>query len=72
MIPRQLRETLDTPVSKTGLKNIPIPLLEVSDDSLGVCDAAGVSSPDSGLMVDVEEERVKLCVKGARCVSLSS
>lgn len=48
-----------------------IPLLEVSDDSLGVCDVAGVSSPDSPLIVDVEEERVKLCVKGARCVSLS-
>lgn len=33
----------------------------------------GDSSAESPpLMVDVEEERVKGCVKGARCVSLSS
>lgn len=46
--------------------------MELFDEILGDCEGAGVSSPDSPLIVDVEEERVKLCVKGARCVSLSS
>jgi hypothetical protein len=38
---------------------------------VGVCEATGVSSPDSPLMVDVEEDRVNVCVKGARCVSFN-
>ena len=41
---------------------------------LGGCDATGVgASADSPpLMVDVEEEREKVEVKGARCVSFNS
>ena len=39
----------------------------------GGATAPGDSSAESPpLIVDVEEERVKGCVKGARCVSLSS
>lgn len=44
---------------------------------LGGCEATGVSAPspapfESPLMVEVEEDRPKEFVKGARCVSLSS
>jgi hypothetical protein len=46
--------------------------LEFVDEILGVCETTGVSSPDSPLMVDVEDERVKVFVRGARCVSFNS
>jgi hypothetical protein len=53
--------------------DILIPLeLEVDILGVGVCEATGVSSPDSPLMVDVDEDRVKVCVKGARWVSFNS
>lgn len=44
---------------------------------LGACEATGVSavSPlpfESPLIVEVEDDRPKVCVRGARCVSLSS
>jgi hypothetical protein len=46
--------------------------LEFVEEILGVCETTGVSSPDSPLMVDVEDERVKVFVRGARCVSFNS
>jgi hypothetical protein len=52
-------------------EHILIPL-EFVDEILGVCETTGVSSPDSPLMVDVEDERVKVFVRGARCVSFNS
>jgi hypothetical protein len=51
-------------------EHILIPL-EFVDEILGVCETTGVSSPDSPLMVDVEDERVKVFVRGARCVSFN-
>lgn len=44
---------------------------------LGACEATGVSavSPlpfESPLIVEVDDDRPKVCVRGARCVSLSS
>lgn len=51
--------------------NILIPL-EFVVEILGVCETTGVSSPESPLMVDVEEDRVNVWVKGAKCVSFNS
>ena len=54
--------------------NILIPS-ELADERVGgwgatgVCDSSTESLP---LIVDVEEERVKVCVKGARWVSFNS
>lgn len=56
---------------RTRRENILIPL-ELVVDMLGGCETTGVSSPESPLMVDVEEDRVNVWVKGARCVSFSS
>lgn len=56
-----------------------MPLVEAEglEAILGACEATGVSavSPlpfESALIVEVEEDRPKVCVRGARCVSLSS
>lgn len=53
------------------MNNVLIPLVFVVE-MLGVCETTGVSSPESPLMVDVEEDRVNVWVKGAKCVSFSS
>lgn len=56
-----------------------MPFVEVDgvEAILGACEATGVSavSPppfESPLIVEVEDDRAKVCVRGARCVSLSS
>lgn len=47
-------------------------MFDVEIVGVGACETTGVSSPDSALMVDVDEDRVKVCVKGARWVSFNS
>ena len=50
---------------------VPIPLgsLTVVDEARGLFGGLGAGS---GVMVEVEDERLKVLAKGARCVSLSS
>lgn len=53
-----------------------MPFVEAAEITLGAWGATGVSSPpppfESPLIVEVEDERPKEPVKGAKCVSLSS
>lgn len=76
-IPRGISDR--KPDSLDDRKSIPMPFDEAVgvEAMLGGCEATGVSAPspvpfESPLMVDVEEDRPKEFVKGARCVSLSS
>lgn len=62
-----------TGLSELSKANVLIPSALLAG-VLGGCDATGVgASVDSPpLMVDVEEEREKVEVKGARCISFTS
>lgn len=53
---------------------IQMPFVDAVDATLGAWEATGVSSPplESALIVEVEDERPNVLVKGAKCVSLSS
>jgi hypothetical protein len=53
-----------------------MPFMDPVEATLGAWGATGVSSPapplESPLIVEVEDDRPNVLVKGAKCVSLSS